>query len=371
MYLRGQEWTYVRACLDSSWISSAGPETDRFEEALAAWMEVPYVVAVTSGAQALHLALILAGVKPGDYVITADLTYVATANAIHHAGATPLLVDADPHTWQLDIDLLEARLTTETYQTPEGLYLRADGRRIGALMPVHAWGWGPDMDNLSALAAQYGLPLIEDAADAMGSRDAGRHAGTAGLIGCMSFNGNKIITTGGGGALMTADAALARQARHLSVQAKTDPLAYDHDAAGFTCRMPALLAALGRAQLEQLPHLLALKANLAARYHELLADYPAPHTPEQFLPNNWVYPFLHPAADRLLRELVARGVPARPLWRPLHQLTLYAHCPYWTESHVSAGLAARGITLPVDPAQPVAEFEAVAAAIRALNSSNI
>lgn len=367
MHLRGNEWEYLKACLDSGWISSAGAFTGQFEQAVAEYTGAPYAVAVSSGTAALHLGLLALGAGPGDYVITSNLTYVATANAIRYTGAEPMLVDIDPASWQMDPALLEAFLHSDTELRDTGCHLRADGRRIACLLPVHALGWTGDLDRLMRIAGDWRLPVLEDAADAMGACFAGRHAGTFGQAGCLSFNGNKIITAAAGGMVLTADPELARRALHLSVQAKTAPEDYYHDGTGYNYRMPALLAALGLAQLEQLDTILALKRALAARYAAALAPLGAqfPDIPAACASNHWLVTVLSPQRDRLLKTLQAAGLAARPVWWPLNRLPMFRGARYISRHDHAAAVHRQALSLPSDPDLSEADFQAVIRAFQA------
>ena len=267
----GREWEYVRSCLDSGWVSSAGAFVDRFERELAAYLGARHVIAVVNGTAALHVALLLAGVRPGDEVLIPSLTFIATANAVAYCGALPHFVDCDVETLGLDPSRLNSYLA-EIAEVVDGTCRnRRTGARIAGVVPVHIFGHPVAMDALGEVAARYRLPLIEDATEAIGSRYRGRAAGTIGLMGTLSFNGNKTITTGGGGALITNDDALAQHARHLTTTAKTPHRwLYLHDEIGFNYRLPNLNAALGCAQLEELDGFIARKRRLATLYAELL-----------------------------------------------------------------------------------------------------
>ncbi|MEO1448889.1 MAG: LegC family aminotransferase, partial [Bacteroidota bacterium] len=290
--LDGQSWRYVKDCLETGWVSSAGPFISKFEQQVAAYTGARHAIATINGTAALHISLLVAEVKPGDLVLTSNLTFVASVNAIRYVGADPVLVDVDEATWQLDLDLLERFLSESCQLRDNTCYHMESGRRVAAIMPVHVLGNMGDMHRLQQLADQYKLPIVEDAAEAMGSRFKGQHAGTFGNLGCLSFNGNKVITTGGGGMILTDDDELARRARHLTTQAKTQPEEYFHDEVGYNYRMPNLLAAVGLAQMEQIGRILRIKRYLAHRYQKLLT---AAHPKVRFqqvlpevTPNNWL-----------------------------------------------------------------------------------
>ncbi|MBS1927952.1 MAG: aminotransferase class I/II-fold pyridoxal phosphate-dependent enzyme, partial [Bacteroidetes bacterium] len=249
----GNEWKYVKDCLDTGWVSSVGSYVDQFEKMTAAFAGTKYAVATSSGTTALHISLILQGIGPGDYVIAPNITFIATCNSIKYTGAEPILIDTDPDTWQMDLSLLETFLHDETELKNGATVLKRDGKRIAAIMPVHVLGNIGDMDKLMQLAKNYHLIVIEDSTEALGSYYRGRHSGSIGLLGTFSYNGNKIITTGGGGMIVTNDEALAKRAKHLTTQAKSDSFEYIHDEIGYNYRLVNVAAAMGVAQMEQLP----------------------------------------------------------------------------------------------------------------------
>lgn len=326
-HLGGNEWTYVKSCLDEGWVSSVGAFVDRFERELAERVGARAAVACASGTAALHVSLLLAGVRAGDEVVVPALTFIAPANAVTYLGAHPLFVDAEPETCQLDVELLGAFLESGCERRGGALVNRATGRRISAVLPVHVLGHPCDAPRLAALAARHGLALVEDATEALGARVGGRAAGTHGLFGCFSFNGNKIITTGSGGMLVTDDLELAARARYLTTQAKDDPIEFVHGAVGFNYRLSNVAAALGVAQLEQLDAHVAAKGAIARRYDAAFAGVPGlevPRTQPWATPNHWLYTVrIDPArfgADRRRAHVVLRdaGIETRPLWQPLH-----------------------------------------------------
>jgi perosamine synthetase len=325
--LRGNEWRYVKECLETNWVSSAGPFVDRFERMVAEYVGTRHAVAVVNGTSALHLALLVSDVRPGDEVLVSTLTFAASANAIRYAGAWPVFIDAEPQHWQMDANLVEEYLRSRAVRRDGVLVDRGTGRRIRAIMPVHILGHPVDMDPIVELADRYGLALIEDAAESLGAKYKGQMVGRLGSVGCFSFNGNKTITTGGGGMIATDDEDLANKARYLSTQAKDDPVEHVHGQIGYNYRLPNVLAAIGCGQLEMLDEAIAAKRRIARRYDEALADVPGVE-------------LLRPSADvfctywlstvrirsdeygcdsRSLRwALQQRGVQTRPLWQPLH-----------------------------------------------------
>ena len=351
---RGREWDYVKETLDSGWVSSVGSYVDRFERDLAEICEVRHAVVAVNGTAALHMCLLLAGVRQGDEVLAPALTFIATANAISYCGAIPHFCDVTERTLGLDPVLLDAHLRATAEIKDGACHNRSTGRRISACMPMHAFGHPAEMDELAEVCARWRIALVEDAAEALGSRYKGRHVGNFGLVSGLSFNGNKIVTTGGGGAILTNDPAIAKAAKHLTTTAKQPhKWAFNHDAVGYNYRMPNLNAALGCAQLEQLPGFRADKRALTARYiHEfaavagarIFADAPFAES------NYWLVTMLLDKPDVAVRDAFlerchAGKVLARPVWTCMHRLPLYEHCPRmdlaWAEQ-----LEARIVNLP-------------------------
>lgn len=333
---RGQEWTYVKDCLDTGWVSSVGGYVDRIERDIETITGVAHAVATVNGTAALHVCLRLAGVIAGDEVIVPTLTFVATANAVTYQGATPHFVDSERETLGIDAARLEAWLG-ETAEVLDGVCVNhRTGAPIRALMVMHVFGHPCDLDGLAEVADRWRLALIEDAAEALGSRWRGEHVGGRGRLSALSFNGNKIVTTGGGGAVLTNDPELARRAKHLTTTAKVPHRwAFDHDEVGWNYRMPNLNAALGCAQLERLPDMIRRKAILAGRYQAAFADVKGARllTPRPGAEvNRWLNALIldrpDPAArDELLTTLNEAGYMARPLWTLMHRLPMFADCP--------------------------------------------
>ncbi|NJL74795.1 MAG: DegT/DnrJ/EryC1/StrS aminotransferase [Saprospiraceae bacterium] len=252
-HLAGNEWQYVKECLDTGWVSSVGSYVTKFEQMVAEFAGVKYGVACVNGTAALHISLRLCGVGSRDYVILPNITFIASANAVTYTNAEPIFIDVDAATWQMDLDVLEAFLKNDTFLDSNRLYLKANGQAIKAIMPVHVLGNMCDMPRLMQLAEQYHLMVVEDSTEALGSYWKGKHAGSFGKLGNFSFNGNKIISTGGGGVIVTDDEYLAKQAKHLTTQAKVSADEYIHDEIGYNYRLVNVLAAIGVAQMEQLP----------------------------------------------------------------------------------------------------------------------
>lgn len=335
----GREWEYVKDCLDSGWVSYAGQYVQRFERMLEELTGARHAVAMSSGTVALHMALVACGVRAGDEVLMPALTFVASANAVVHAGGIPHFVDSEMAT----LGIAPARLAGYLGEIAafDGVQCtnRLTGRRIAAIVPMHTFGHPVDMDALLAVAARYGIEVIEDSAESIGSLYKGRGLGALGRAGVLSFNGNKITTTGGGGALLTNDPALAQRAKHLSTTAKLPhKWEFRHDEVAYNFRMPALNAALGCAQLEQLPGFLRRKRAIAERYRAALAGVPGVDffvEPGFAQSNYWLNALLvRPEAadgmvgrDALLEVLNGAGFMARPAWTLMHHLPMYANCP--------------------------------------------
>lgn len=368
-HLNGNEWQYVKDCLDTGWVSSAGAYVNRFEEAVAGYTGAAHGVACMNGTAGLHLCLRLLDVRPGDYVIVPNITFVATLNAITYSGAEPILLDIDPGTWQLDLDLLEDFLGMNTMVNgQDDLVMKRDHRRVRAIMAVHVLGNMCDMDRLLFIARRYHLEVIEDAAEAMGSRYHGRHAGTFGRLGCFSFNGNKIITTGGGGVIVTEEQGLANHARHLSTQAKTSPGEYIHDEIGYNYRLVNVLAAIGLAQMEQLPDFVEKKKAIDRFYREQLAgvgDIRFQKVAENVDPNCWLFTFRTERMRELLDYLNERGIQSRPFWMPMNQLPMFRDKLYMRREDHSARVYETSISIPSSVGLTDEEMEEVVRVIRA------
>jgi perosamine synthetase len=330
--LRGNEWRYVKECLDTGWVSSVGPFVEQLEKSVASYVGAAHGVATSTGTAALHIALLAAGVKPGDEVLVSDLTFIAPANAIRYANARPVLIDAEPVYWQMDsaraIDFLE----NECKWTGGKLVNKHTGRRVSAIMPVHILGHPVDLDPIIAVAIKFGLAIVEDATESLGAEYRGRKTGNLAdnlpQIGCFSFNGNKIITTGGGGMIVTNNPAWATKAKYLSTQAKDDPVEYVHKETGFNYRLSNVQAAMGCAQMELISEFIEIKRGIAAEYATAFANLPgvtvmpeAPWARSIFWLNTVLIDEAEYGEDSraLMKRLARRGIQARPLWQPLHR----------------------------------------------------
>jgi perosamine synthetase len=349
--LAGREREFVLDCLESNWISSKGKYVNAFERAFADFVGAEHAVAVTSGTVALHVALVALGIGPGDEVIVPTLTYVASVNAITYTGARPVFVDSDPVTWQMDPREV-ARCVTP---------------RTKAILVVHLYGQASDLDALGAIAHERGLSLVEDCAEAIGTRVGNRHVGTTCRVAAFSFYGNKTITTGEGGMVVTNDARLAAHIAHLRGQGLAANREYWHDVVGYNYRMTNLCAAIGLAQIEQASGFLERKRRIAQSYRDALAGsrLQLHHEVEGTVHSYWMVSALVPEArqrDALRSHLAAAGIETRPLFSPVHAMPMYyragAHFP------VAEDLSSRGMNLPSWPGLRDADLESVIARIR-------
>jgi perosamine synthetase len=355
--MRGREWDYVKECLDSGWVSYAGQYVERFERMLEQATGARHAVAMVSGTAALHTGLIVCGIRPGDEVLVPALTFVATANAVVHAGAIPHFVESDASTLGVSPRQLDEYLSRIAELKAGQCVNRQTGRRIAAIIPMHVFGHPVDMDALNEVAARHNIVVVEDAAESLGSSYKGRSTGTFGRVAALSFNGNKIITTGGGGALLTDDPELARHARHLSTTAKLPhKWEFRHDEVAYNYRMPSLNAALGCAQLEQLPGFVTAKRSLADKYAAVLDGVVGVeflHEPAFASSNYWLNAILlhedladdYVHRDLLLAAFNASGIMARPAWTLMHRLPMFAACPRM-DLPVAESLERRIVNLP-------------------------
>ena len=351
---QGNEQLYVQRCITSTFVSSVGAYVDLFEKQLAEYTGAVRAIAVVNGTAALQIALQLAGVKAGEEVIVPALSFVATANAVRYLGATPHFADSCETTLGLDPYGLRDWLNHSTEHSIDGFRNKKTGCRIRALVPMHTFGHPCDLDALSAIAHDFQLIMVEDAAESLGSYYCGRHTGTIGRLGTLSFNGNKIVTTGGGGAILTNDVRLADHAKHLTTTAKVPHAwAYEHDEVGYNFRMPNLNAALGCAQLEQLPNFLASKRRLTDAYrkvYSVLNGVALKLEPPNCQSNYWLQTLLLEESEAYQKEAIIeatndRGFMTRPAWTLLPQLQPYRTCPS-APTAVAESLVRRIINLP-------------------------
>ena len=325
----GNEWRYVKQCLDTGWVSSAGAFVTRFERMAARRIGVAHAAATVNGTAALHLALLAAGVGPGDEVLTPSLTFIATPNSAVYLGAVPRFVDCERETFGMDPVKLERWLERETRRRGGKTISRSTGKRVAACVPTHIFGHPARIASIVAVCRRFAVPVIEDAAESLGSTYRGKATGSFGLAGCLSFNGNKIITTGGGGMVVTANAKIARTVSHLSTQAKKNSATYLHDAVGYNYRLPNLNAALGCAQMERLDVFLSRKRLVAQQYRKGLdgaAGLDLLWEPREARSNFWLNTVVASSKHRA-RALMARlndhGFESRPLWTPCHRQPMF------------------------------------------------
>lgn len=379
------ERSALLAAFDSGWVAPVGPDLTAFEAEMCAFLglEEGCAAALSSGTAALHLAMRLAGVGPGDEVWTSTMTFAATANAVTYQGAVPVFIDADPDTWQMDPAVLEAALKHAAHE----------GRLPAAVVPVDLYGQACDYDRILAACDAHEVPVIEDAAEGLGTTYRNRSAGTFGLAGVLSFNGNKLITTSGGGMLLSDDANLVARARHLATQAKEPALHYEHVETGYNYRLSNLLAALGRAQLARVPDLIARRRQIGERYKDALADIPS----VSFMPeaeygmvNHWLTcilldpdvldidtsrPNVYDTTPTAVCTALGQGdIEARPLWKPMHRQPLFASKRLFTAAGCGVGekgtaaiadeLFARGMCLPSGSVMTDGQQDRVVTALR-------
>lgn len=337
-HLDGNEQRYVADCIQSGWISSAGPYVNRFELEFAKALGVAHAVACSSGTSALHIALLLAGVASGDEVLVPTVTFIAPVNTVRYVGAYPVFMDCDDHL-NMDVKKVEQFLLQNCKWQEGRLVNIATHRPVTAIIPVHIFGHPVDMDYLMAVAEKFQLKVVEDATESLGSfytdgKYCGKKTGTIGQMGCFSFNGNKIISTGGGGMIVTDDAKLAERAQYLTTQAKDDAIRFVHHEVGYNYRLTNVQAALGLAQLERLGDFLKIKRDNFRRYHSALHDFSGCQMisePPRAQSNYWHYSLVLPEsgadnADIMVKMLEKKGVQARPLWYLNHLQRPYRGC---------------------------------------------
>jgi len=328
----GNEKAYVVDCIDSTFVSSVGKYVDRFEQMMAEYTGAKYAVATVNGTAALHITLKLVGVNQGDEVITQSLSFVATCNAISYCGAKPVFVDVDRDTLGLSPASLLSFLSANTTQTSAGCINKTTGRKISAVVPMHTFGLPCRIDEIARICEEFGIPLIEDAAESLGSYYQGKHTGTFGKLAAFSFNGNKTITTGGGGMIITDDPVLAKRAKHITTTAKQPhPYEFVHDEIGYNYRLPNINAALGCAQMESLPRLLESKRTIALAYAKFFSASNVHFVtePAQANSNYWLNALIledKQAREEFLKELNEAGVMSRPIWRLMNELPMFRDC---------------------------------------------
>ena len=343
----GNEKQYLIDCIDSNFVSSIGPKVEEFELKVANFIGAKYAVATVNGTSALHVSLKLAGVQRNDEVITQALTFIATCNALSYTGAQPIFLDVDLDTLGLSPVALRNFLAIHVEMRGGQAFNKITGRRIAACVPMHTFGLACRIEEIAAICNEWGIVLVEDVAESLGSYVGNRHTGTFGKMSTLSFNGNKVITTGGGGMIITDDPELAVRAKHITTTAKlSHPYEFVHDEVGYNYRLPNLNAALGCAQIERLSEMLAIKAEIAKRYAELFESLGIPFlkAPKGTSSNHWLNTIvLNSLQDRneFLEFTNNQGVMARPIWRLMSRLPMFQHCQHdgltnsvWLENRV-------------------------------------
>jgi len=349
-FIGGNEASLVQECFETSWISSAGPAVTKFQAEFASYIGSEGAVPVASGTSALHLALIVAGVGPDQEVITSNITFVAPVNAIRYTGAWPVLIDASPSDWQMDVQKLDDFLHSGCAYESGVLRNKATGRIIKAILPVHILGHSVNIVRIVELARKFDLLVIEDASESLGARFGDQLVGTFGDAGCFSFNGNKLMTTGAGGMLISKNPEWIERAGHLSQQAKVGTAEYDHDEIGYNYRMSNLHAALGLGQLAQLDQFIESKRTSAGVYIDLLSEFLPPNAIMSEAAGTkssyWLYTALFGDRSReIIQKLSQHNIGARPIWRPMHQLS-YLKDAYCHNSDFSDRFFREAISLP-------------------------
>lgn len=352
----GNEWAYVKDCLDTGWVSSAGTYVERIEAMTAEICGTEHAVAVVNGTLALHATLTALKIGAGDAVICPALTFVATANAISYCQASPLFVDISPRTYGIDVDKLRDLFARDCERRLDGLFHKQSGLKIAAIIPVHIFGHPVDMAPLMALGEEYGLMVVEDSAEALGSLYRGKPCGGLAHAGVVSFNGNKIVTTGGGGVIVTNDEHLAKALKHLTTTARVpDRWWFDHDEVGYNYRMPNINAALGCAQLEKLSKYIARKRTLANLYADLFADMDdidVVREPDGCAGNYWLNAILFEGSvqrDEFLELTNAQDIQTRPCWRLMSELEIYKDAPRADDLSVAENIVSRLVNIPSGP----------------------
>ncbi|GAB3170011.1 DegT/DnrJ/EryC1/StrS family aminotransferase [Telluribacter humicola] len=344
-HLSGNEFKYVQEAFDTNWVAPLGPNVNAFEDELASYVGTAHAAALSSGTAALHLALVMLGVGPGDLVLCQSFTFAASANPIMYQGATPVFIDSEPTTWNICPDALKTAL--EKYTARE--------QKPKAVIGVHLYGMPARLDEVLAVCAKYGVPFIEDAAEALGSSYRGQKLGSFGSLSVLSFNGNKIITTSGGGALLSNDEALINQARFLATQARDSAPHYQHSQIGYNYRLSNVCAGIGRGQLEVLDERVAQRRSNYDYYTQVLSDLPGvtfQQEPADSFSNRWLSCItIDPASsggitwETVRLRLEEENIESRPLWKPMHLQPVFQSAPYWG-GRVAEGLFEQGLCLP-------------------------
>ena len=349
----GNEQKYVKDCLDTGWISSAGSYVEKFEKSIKDFTGSKYAVACMNGTVGLQVSLELAGVLSNDIVIAPNLTFVATLNAISYTGAEIVLVDVNEFTWQIDLDLLEKWLEKNTEK------IKVNGRtfsvekssrkKISAIVPVYVLGGFIDINKLIEISKKFMIPIVEDSTEALGSFKDKKHAGTYGVCGVLSFNGNKIISTGGGGMILTSDKEIANKAKHITTTAKIDPINYLHDEIAYNYRLVNILAAVGVAQMENFNVILERKKEISQTYKNELSKIGDIKFQDNYSgtdPNCWLFTFRTARMRKLLDYLNSNQIQSRPFWTPMNNLPMYKDLKYINELDISNKISDQCISIP-------------------------
>jgi dTDP-4-amino-4,6-dideoxygalactose transaminase len=343
--MSGTELRYITQAFEQNWVAPAGPNIEAFEASISDYIGVKHTAAVSSGTAAIHLALLVLGVKQGDYVITSTFTFAATVNPVVYLGATPVLIDSEKESWNMDPFLLEKAI----------IDLIRKGKKPKAIIPVHLYGMPANMERIISIANHYEIPVIEDAAEALGSKYNNKYAGTFGTMGILSFNGNKIITTSGGGALVSDNEELIEKASFLATQARDQASHYQHSHIGYNYRMSNILAGIGRGQMEVIDQRVNQRRDNHEFYYDNLKDFPGikflREPDSNYFSNYWLTTILIDASqtlitrDQLIYELEKENIETRPLWKPMHLQPVFSSCPAYLNG-TSETLFNKGLCLP-------------------------
>ena len=377
--LGGNEWLYVKECLDTNWVSSAGPFVSRFEQSLAQYVGAKHAIATVNGTAAIHVALLVAGLQPDEEVLLPALTFIAPANAVRYAGAWPVFIDVEPNHWQLDPQKVLDFIAQHCQWRDGKLVNKTTQRRVRAILPVHILGHPCDLDTLYEIANKYELAVVEDATESLGARYKARMLGSQGAIACFSFNGNKMITTGGGGMIVTGNDTWAERARYLTTQAKDDPFEYVHNEVGFNYRLTNIQAALGCAQIEQIESFVNRKRQIAATYNRELQSVRGvsfiKEAPWAFSAS-WLYTILIDEQEfgansrTLLQLLNQNGIQSRPLWQPMHHSPAHKNSQSFN-IEIADAVHRDAVSLPSSVGLKESDQERVISAIRRASSGPV
>jgi dTDP-4-amino-4,6-dideoxygalactose transaminase len=367
-HMSGKEQQFIQEAFDTNWVTPLGPNVDGFEEDLKKYLgdEKKHIVALSSGTAAIHLGLLLLGVHPGDEVICQSFTFAATANPIKYLGANPVFVDSEPDTWNISPIMLEVAIKDRIVKT---------GRKPKAIIPVHLYGMPARIDQIMEIAGFYDIPVLEDAAEALGSKYNGQLCGTFGDFACLSFNGNKIITTSGGGALVCASRDEAELTKFYATQARDKAPHYQHSCIGYNYRLSNICAGIGRGQMLVLDQYISARREINRKYKKMLSDFPAisflENPSENFESNMWLTCILvDPEKAGFTREdlrlkMEAENIETRPLWKPMHLQPIFAEHPFYNNSN-SESLFRKGLCLPSSPTLSEEDIKRVVDVIKSL-----